>query len=393
VSTEKDRDTLTRSFVVTTYGGESAHTQQCLGRIRQWKSPQDEVIVVVHDESPTLRQFLELCRALRIVDRLVLAEPGHGHVRGVNLGFELARAETVFNVCIDMRVGGEVVAQCEKLLLSGENVGLVGWHYDWSAKTEGSRWRDGVLTFSLRKLDDSLSGGRIIAEHENNIRAASWYTGRVFDSIGTVRFTCVNGSFFAIRRSLWQRLGGFDERLYPVHFADDFLTYAVLDQGLDVVNIPQPFRCGVAPEDFLALTDLHWQNRDDPDKGLDRVTWTCASPLPELSDRENVFPDMVARSTRKEATVSTIGQPPWAPVDAGDPRLQHYDDAAQVSESDVIACTAAADPEALAKRLRPGGLLVAFGCKNGATNGGQRLDSLAIFRNDGVRAAFKREHV
>ena len=73
-----------RSVVVTTYGGETTHTQHCLGRIRRWKTPRDEVIVVVHDETPMLRQFLELCHKLRIVDRLVLAwTPWHVDADGV----------------------------------------------------------------------------------------------------------------------------------------------------------------------------------------------------------------------------------------------------------------------------------------------------------------------
>ena len=120
----------------------------------------------------------------------------------------LARADIVFNICVDMRVGGECIAQCEELLCSTPNVGLVGWHYDWSVDTEGSRWRDDGLQFSLRKRDETAVGGHLLAANVDNIRAAPWYTGRVFESIGDVRFTCCNGSFFAIRRDLWRRLGG-----------------------------------------------------------------------------------------------------------------------------------------------------------------------------------------
>jgi GT2 family glycosyltransferase len=382
-----------RSIIVTTYGEETAHTQHCLGKIRRWKTGRDEVIVVVHDESPTLRQFLELCCRLRIIDRLVLARPAHGHVRGVNLGFELARADIVFNVCIDMRVGGEIVAECTEVLRSRPNVGLIGWHYDWSADMEGSRWQGGRLEFSLRKSDDTEIGHHLISEHVDNIRAAPWCTGRVFESIGDVRFTCVNGSFFAIRRELWQRLGGFDERLYPVHFADDFLTYAILDQGLDVLNIPRRFRCGALPEEFSALTDLHWQGRHDPYKGIDRVDWTCAEPQSGLSDRENVYLDMLARTFGAETTISMLGAPPWTPLVATGSRPCRYDDPTQLPPSDVILCTADASRLQLTDRLRPGGVLIAFGVETGSDTvaGEQRLDSLRIVRSDGSRAAFKRE--
>jgi GT2 family glycosyltransferase len=380
-----------RSFVITTYGGESAHTQKCLGRIRQWKTKRDEVILIVHDESPILRQFLELCRALRIIDRLVLAPPGHGHVRGVNLGVEPARAEVVFNICIDMRIGAEVVTECEQLLRSRPNVGMVAWHYNWSANTEGSQWKDGQLEFSLRKRDDYSEGAMLAAEEVNNIRNAPWSTGRVLGSAGTVRITCANGSFFAIGRELWNRMGGFDERLYPGHFADDFLTYAILDQGLDVLNIPRRFRCGAAPDEFLALTELPWLNRPDPDEGVDRIQWTCAEPAAELSEDENVFLDMLARSTGRNAVVSSVGQTPW-PASTPENAATRYDDISQVPESDVIACAAPAPRADLVGRLRPGGVLVAFGCEeeDTAAAGEQRLDSLRIVRHDGPRQRFRR---
>jgi hypothetical protein len=270
---------------------------------------------------------------------------------------------------------------------------LIGWHYDWSANMEGSRWRDGRLEFSLRKSDDSEIGHHLISEHVDNIRAAPWYTGRVFGGIGDVRFTCFNGSFFAISRELWQQLGGFDERLYPVHFADDFMTYAILDQGLDVLNIPRRFRCGALPEEFLALTDLRWHGRHDPYKGVDQVDWTCAEPQSGLSDRENVYLDMLARTFVAESTISVLGVPPWTPPIPGDGRPCRYEDPARLPRSDVILCTAEASRLRLTERLRPGGVLIAFGVETGSETvaGEQRLDSLRIIRRDGSRAAFSRK--
>jgi hypothetical protein len=360
------------SLVVTTYGGETAHTQACLGRIRRWKKPEHEVIVVVHDESPTLRVFLELCRRLGIVDRLVLAESGHGHVRSVNLGFALSRAEIVFNVCIDMRIGGALVADCAEILRTTPRAGMIGWHYDWSPDCEGSLWRDGTLVTAIRRPDATMPGGRLLEQHVRNIRAAAWHTGLTLGSVGDLRFTCCNGSFFGIRRSLWDRLGGFDGTLYPVHFADDFLTYAVLDQGLDVLNVPSRYRCGRDPDELLALTDLAWQGRDDPLKGKDRVDWRPAKSDGDLGERERAFLEMLDRALGQNAKVLVVGDPPWRPSPH-----REVDEAAEGAH--LVLCASGHYRPGLESRLRVGGTLVTFGAQEGP-RGAASVGSLRVHR-------------
>lgn len=370
------------SLVVTTYGGETAHTQACLGRIRRWKQPSHEVIVVVHDESPTLRTFLELCTRLGIVDRLVLADSGHGHVRGVNLGFSLARADIVFNVCIDMRIGGRLVGDCVEVLRTTPNAGMIGWHYDWGTDCEGSRWRDGKLVISIRKPDATMPGGRLLEEHVRNVRGARWSTGRVLESVGDLRFTCCNGSFFGMRRALWDRLGGFDERLYPIHFADDFLTYAVLDQGLDVLNLPRRYRCGGDPAEFTALTDLAWQGRADPMKGVDRVVWRSGKPHPRLGEVENAFLEMLERASGDGVSAIVLGDPPWRPL------------AARVADAaaDLIVCAPGSYRAGLERRLGPGGILLTFDDAEGPSDA-TRVGTLRIHRAAEPRLRFERPTV
>jgi GT2 family glycosyltransferase len=382
VSPRNTTSTPELSLVVTTYGSETANTQACLGRIRRWKKPGHEVIVVVHDESPTLRVFLELCRRLGIVDRLVLAERDHGHVRSVNLGFALSRAELVFNVCIDMRIGGNLVTDCAEILRTKPSAGMIGWHYDWSPDCEGSAWRDGKLSTSLRRPDATMPGGRLLEEHLRNIRSAAWQTGRTLGSVGDLRFTCCNGSFFGIRRDLWDRLGGFDERLYPIHFADDFLTYAVLDQGLDVLNVPSRYRCGRDPAELLALTDLAWQGREDPLKGVDRVGWPSANSTGDLGATERGFLEMLDRALSKDATVLVMGEPPWRPAarsEAGD----------RANLADLVVCARGFYREDLNTRLRPGGLLIAFHSEAGLPDAAL-VGSLLVYRAPERRVRYER---
>ncbi len=367
------------SLVVTTYGGESAHTQRCLGAIRLWKQPHHEVIVVAHDESPTLRAFLELARSLGIVDRIVLAESGHGHVRSVNLGFALTRAEIAFNVCIDMRVGGQLVADCAELLRTAPGAGMVGWHYDWSVECEGSRWRHGKLESTTRRPDAAMPGGQLSPEHVANVRRAAWHTGRVLESVGDFRFTCCNGSFFGIHRALWDRLGGFDERLYPVHFADDFLTYAVLDQGLDVLNVPRRYRCGGDPAELTALTDLGWQGREDPYRGVDRVSWHSVPPGSQLGETETAFLEMLERGLGAKMSAIVLGEPPWRPKAS----------AAESERVDLMLCARGCYLSGVEQRLRPGGVLVIFDPAEGPPSSSS-VGSLRVHRAPEPRVRFDR---
>jgi GT2 family glycosyltransferase len=370
------------SLVVTTYGGETYHTQHCLGRIRQWKQPRHELIVVCHDETPTLRAFLELCRKIGLVDELILAVPGHGHVRGVNLGFERASAPVVFNVCIDMRVGGDVVAECAERLRREENVGVVGWHYDWSPAFEGTFWRGDALDHELRRYDDSRVRGELDEEHVANIRSARWFTGRVFDAIGTRRILCFNGSFFGVRKHVWDELGGFDERLYPGHWADDFFAYALLDRGLDVANIPAAYRCGARKESFEALTDLGWQGRHDPYKGQDRVDWKPARAVTGLTADEVALLEMLERCLDPGSPFDAAGDVPWIP--ARGRRLSAHDS----ETSALLLATRAAYRTEMKSRLATGGTLVVFDAPDDA--GLARAGSLGIHRADAPRAAFVR---
>jgi len=370
------------SLVVTTYGGETYHTQHCLGWLRRWKEARHEVIVVCHDETPLLRAFLELCRTIGLVDVLVPAVPGHGHVRSVNLGFARARADVVFNVCVDMRIGRDVVTECEARLRGDTRTGAIGWHYDWSPTFDGSLWRDGALRWALRTHDDARVAGELDPVHVENIRHAPWFTGRVFDAIGTRRILCMNGSFFGVRKALWDRLGGFDERRYPAHWADDFFTYATLDQGLDVLNLPAPYRCGGRPDGFQALTDLGWQGRHDPYKGKDRIDWTVAAVVPGLTEKDTVVLEVLARRLDPDATVALVGDPPWRPGRGA------VLPASAERPADLVVAGPGAYAPALRDRLGAGGVLVAFDPP--AEDGLARVERLGVHRREAPRAAFTR---
>jgi hypothetical protein len=254
---------------------------------------------------------------------------------------------------------------------------VVGWHYDWSQTFEGTFWRDGTLRHALRKYDDSRTAGVLDPEHVANMRGAPWFTGRVFGAIGTRRILCFNGSFFVVRRAVWERIGGFDERLYPGHWADDFFEYAVLDQGFDVANLPAVYRCGAKPDSFHALTDLEWQGKRDPYRGRDCVDWKPSREVQGLGAAECALLDMIERRLGDDARVAVVaadgrndgGSGGAARVPASVPWTPRRGVRADGAPADLVLAPAGADMAKLRALLRPGGTAVVFGEPAGGANG------------------------
>jgi hypothetical protein len=238
------------------------------------------------------------------------------------------------------------------------------------------------LRHALRKYDDSRVAGELDAEHAANMRAAPWFTGRVFDAIGTRRILCFNGSFFGVRQSVWDRLGGFDETRYPGHWADDFFAYAVLDQGLDVANIPAAYRCGARPEEFAALTDLGWQGRHDPYKG--RTASTGQSRARCRGSRRASW-----RSWNCSSAVSTpIRRSAWRATCRGRLGAAGQSRRSMRTRALLLATRDAYRPE-LKQRLSAGGTLVVFDFAGGDA-ALQPSGSLGVYRHDLERVAFVR---
>lgn len=224
------------SLIITTFGTDTLYSQACLESIRKWKNDHHEVIVVSHDESPLLRAYLEANVADGLIDKLLYAIPGHGHTRGFNLGLKYAQGETVFNISNDILIGPLLVDYCAWDLLYDKQLGMVGWHW----YSDGVRWNSGkIVDYVLRSVTDPY----LSPQHETNIRNARWFTGRYFEGIGGPYWLHVcNTSFFGMKRELLNYIGGFGKE-YTHYWADDFLSYAVLDQGLDVRHFDKCFRC------------------------------------------------------------------------------------------------------------------------------------------------------
>lgn len=291
------------SIIVTTFATDSLYTQACIESIRRWKNAHHELIVVVHDESPLLRAYLDACVSDGLIDRLIFAESGHGHIRGFNLGVRCAIGDTLFNVCNDILIGPSLIDDCAWRLRSDEQLGMIGWHW----YNEGTVWQNGgIQQYALRDPKNP----HLPPEHEQNIRNAPWFTGRFFEGIGGPKWLQLcNTSFFGARKEVIERIGGGFGPEYGHYWADDFLCYAVLDQGLDVRHFDRMFRCRTYFHEF------QYDHTDVPDRRRHADNLRYEGAFLEsirlinggMSEEESVYLHLLAKSIPDGATITNVG--------------------------------------------------------------------------------------
>lgn len=296
-------DPTTVSLIVTTYGTDTLYTEACLESIARWKRFAHELIVVTHDETPLLRAYLDARTADGLIDRLIYANSGHGHTRGYNLGVQYSSGDVVFNICNDIKIGPGLVDDCARQLRADKQLGMIGWHW----YNEGTRWRDGkVVEFALR----DQSKPDLAARELENIRRAPWYTGKLFESLGGPRWLQLcNTGFFGIRRDLLRQIGGGFRPEYAHYWADDFLNYAVLDQGLDVRHFPARYR---SPEYFA---EFQYENTDVADRRRHADELRGKTSIHDairffnggMSADEERYLHLLARSVPEGGTVTQVG--------------------------------------------------------------------------------------
>lgn len=300
------------SLVVTTHRGHTLMTQACLERVARWKQDHHELVVVVHDESPLLGAYLRSLVRRGVIDRLLPAVSDHGHLAGVNLGFAQASGEVVFNLCVDTFLGPGLLDRCARRLWRDPRVGLIGWHYNWAPHHDGTFWHGERLEYTARLRDAWMEReGQVNPRELIAICSAPWYTGRTLRAVGNRRILSVNGSFFGIRRQYWERVGGFDHITFEHMWADDFLCYALLDQGLNILNLPADVRCSQRPGVFESRSDLKWEGRDDPLYDRDELVLPGAEVTGLGRDDSNLL-RVSLDSLESGAAVAILGHTPVA---------------------------------------------------------------------------------
>lgn len=224
------------SIAVTTYGTQSFYTHACLESIREWKSKRHQLIVATHDESLLLDAYLSACVRDGLINHLIHAPHDNGHTRGVDDCFGVSQHDYFFNICNDILIGPAILDNCSMKLREDPGLGMIGWHW----YTEGTFWNGSNLEWHPR---DSKDPNKLMGEKDqSNCRNAKWYTGKAFNAMGGFKLCCLcNTAFFGIRSDLFRKVGPFSGP-YRHFFADDFLNYAVLDQGYSISHFEKRFR-------------------------------------------------------------------------------------------------------------------------------------------------------
>lgn len=290
------------SIALTTYAHDTYYTHACLEAIRSWKTKRHEVLVACHDPSPLLEFYLRACEEEGLIDRLIFTPSEYGHTKGVNLCFDYATGDVLFNIANDIIIGPSIVDDCAYKLQNNKQLGLIGWHW----YSDGTFWNNNKIN-SYRLRDDTKPDMSDV--DEANIRKAPWFTGKAFEALGGPKWIHLcNTGFFGIRKELWKKIGGFSTT-YRHYWADDFLNYAVLDQGLDISNFEPKFRKSCYFHEFqysnVDVDDRH--RHDDVIKLPEPLQESLTALEGGMSISEGQLLYQVARSVKEGNTVLNVG--------------------------------------------------------------------------------------
>ncbi|NIH85140.1 glycosyltransferase [Amycolatopsis granulosa] len=202
--------------IVIPVHGRWSYTRRCLRSIEDSGARVPFEVVVVDDASPDdSAAQLAACPGVR----LVRTPENTGFGGAVNLGAAHARGELLVLLNNDTEVRPGWLDALTGVVRGDESVGLAG------AK----------LVYPDGRLQEC--GGIVFADGS----AANYGHG---DDPDDPRYQGVrdvdycSGAAILVRRDLWERLGGFDERYSPAYYEDTDLAFAVRDAGYRVVVVP-----------------------------------------------------------------------------------------------------------------------------------------------------------
>jgi hypothetical protein len=220
------------SISFTTHSDKTKFAEASLLCISQWKNQNHQLIVTCHDASKDMISLLNYYKNKKTIDDLFFTSSNFGHLRGVNFCLEKAKGKYFFNINHDVLVKNKCVVDDCRSLLQEEKNGMVGWF--WIGN--GCYWVGDKLNFTLRnnKIEKNdlyndpidLINAIKINKIKNVIPNESWAW-------------CCNTSFFGIRTNLFKSLGGFSTKDFKHEYADDYLTYQLLERKLNVLDLPK----------------------------------------------------------------------------------------------------------------------------------------------------------
>ncbi|NOX90061.1 MAG: glycosyltransferase [Calditrichaeota bacterium] len=209
-------------------------THRCLKAILQnTRYPDYEVIFADNGSTDDTRSYLQNLKVPNV--KAVFNEQNLGYVGGCNSGARHATGDYLLFLNNDTEVQPGWLENLVRLAESRGDCGAVG------AK----------LVYPDGKLQEA--GGIIFSDGQG------WNYGRGFNP-DDPRFNFVretdycSGAALMVRKDLWERIGGFDERYAPAYYEDTDLCFAVRKEGYKVYY--QPKSVVIHYEGQTAGTDL-----------------------------------------------------------------------------------------------------------------------------------------
>ncbi len=202
------------SIIIASYNG-SAYLKECLASLRQAVQPEDEIILV---DDASQDGSAGLAQRLWPAARIICNHTNRGFAAACNQGAGEAAGEFLAFLNQDTRVSP-------------------GW---LSALLEPLRQFPTAGLATSRLLLMSRPGAINMCGQDIHFTGLSFGRGFLIpaDSFSQPeKVSAVSGASFAIRRDLWQRLGGFDEGLF-MYYEDTDLSWRAQLAGYSCLYVP-----------------------------------------------------------------------------------------------------------------------------------------------------------
>ncbi len=203
------------SIIIVNYEGADL-TRDCAGSLMQHASPHPHEIIIVDSNSPgndaaTLEQSLPACRVFA-------SRENRGFGWANNLGASRAEGEFLFFLNNDTTCSSDVVTPLVEFMEANPRCGIAApalRNADGTVQISGGKYPSILHEWSMRK---SMRRGSPSASE-----ALDW----------------VSGAAMMVRRSVFDLVGGFDER-YFLYFEDADLCRRIADAGFTINHLSGP---------------------------------------------------------------------------------------------------------------------------------------------------------
>jgi GT2 family glycosyltransferase len=251
-----------------------------------------QVIIPTRDNGRDLREFVASLRRLSAAPdalRVLIVDNGSRDSETIRILTELGTEEWVRVIAIDepfnwSRLGNRAAALSSSELLVFANDDMVMLSEGWDRQLRGLLERPEIGAVGARLLypDDSvqhagiLLGWPSVDVHDGRYEPMSspgpcsrWHVSRAVSA--------VTGAFFAVRRSVFEASGGFDEVRLPVAYGDIDLALKLRARGLKILWTPSiTLRHYESKSRGLDHLDLEKRARNDAERRAIEQRWGAA---------------------------------------------------------------------------------------------------------------------